>query len=82
MDNHSNKGSVWLIIQSIRYSMLSLKFSFTEKVFHCSTNSFVLRKWFLIEVLKCHFNESADNIPQDIRAVVYSIRNMDVEKFY
>ena len=43
---------------------------------------FVLRKWFLIEVLKCHFNESADNIPEDIRAVVYSVRNMDVEKYY
>ena len=43
---------------------------------------FVLRKWFLIEVLKCHFNESADNIPEDKRAVVYSIRNMDVEKYY
>ena len=43
---------------------------------------FVLKKWFLIEVLKCHFNESADNIPEDIRAAVYSIRNMDVEKYY
>jgi len=42
----------------------------------------VLRKWFLIEVLKCYFNESADNISEDIRAVVYSIRNMDIEKYF
>ena len=41
---------------------------------------FVLRKWFLIEVLKCHFNESANNISKDIRAVVYS--DIDVEKYY
>jgi len=30
----------------------------------------VLRKRFLIEVLKCKFNESALDIPKDIRVVV------------
>ena len=42
----------------------------------------IFRKWFLIEVLKFHFNESADNISEDIIAVVYSIINMDVKKYF
>ena len=45
-------------------------------------DSIVLINWFLVEVLKCYFNESANNIPEDIRAVIYSIRNMDVEKYF
>ncbi|CAL4886813.1 unnamed protein product [Urochloa decumbens] len=39
------------------------------------------RKWFLIEVLKCKMNECAENIPEEIRAAVHSIRNTYVEKF-
>jgi hypothetical protein len=46
------------------------------------SDSNILRKWFLIEVLKCYFNESADNIPEDIGAAVHSISNMDVEKYF
>jgi len=45
-------------------------------------DSWFFRKWFLIKVLKCYFNESADNISEDIRVVVYSIRYMDVEKYF
>ena len=58
--------------------MLSLNFSVTNNV----QDSGVLRKWFLIEVLKCCFNESADNNPKDKRAAVYFMRNMDVEKYF
>ena len=42
----------------------------------------VLRKWFIIKVLKYYFNDSINKIPKNIRAVVYSIRNMDVEKHF
>jgi len=45
-------------------------------------DSGVLQKWFLTEVLKCYFNESTDNTPEDIRVAVYSIRNMNVEKYF
>ena len=42
----------------------------------------VLRKWFIIKVLKYYFNDSINKIPKNIRAVVYYIRNMDVEKHF
>ena len=42
----------------------------------------VLRNWFIIKVLKYYFNDSINKIPKNIRAVVYSIRNIDVEKYY
>ena len=42
----------------------------------------VLRNWFIIKVLKYYFNDSINKIPKNIRAVVYSIRNMYVEKHF
>ncbi|CAL4969185.1 unnamed protein product [Urochloa decumbens] len=41
----------------------------------------ILRKWLLIDILKCKFNESAHNIPDDVRAVVHYIRNTYVERY-
>ncbi|RCV18671.1 hypothetical protein SETIT_3G321000v2 [Setaria italica] len=35
-----------------------------------NVDSRLLRKWLLIEVLKCNFNESTDNIPEDVRVAV------------
>ncbi|RCV32700.1 hypothetical protein SETIT_7G024200v2 [Setaria italica] len=46
-----------------------------------NVDSRLLRKWLLIEVLKSNFNESADNIPEDVRVTVCSIRNTYVEKY-
>ena len=80
MVNHSSKGYVLVQSDVLCYHstspLLIIMFSIALH------DSCVLTKWFLIEVLKCHFNESADNISEDIRAVVYSIRNMDVEKYF
>ncbi|CAL4916489.1 unnamed protein product [Urochloa decumbens] len=41
----------------------------------------ILRKWLLIDVLKCKSNESAHNIPDDVRAAVHYIRNTYVERY-
>nr|TKW21673.1 hypothetical protein SEVIR_4G135600v2 [Setaria viridis] len=41
----------------------------------------LLRKWLLIEVLKCNFNESAYNIPEDVRVANCIIRATDVKKY-
>ena len=40
MVSNSSKGSVWLVIQSIRCSLLSFNFSITDNVFHCFDNVF------------------------------------------
>ncbi|CAN6338798.1 unnamed protein product [Urochloa humidicola] len=44
-------------------------------------DSRIMRKWLMIEVLKCNINESEHNIPEEIRAAVNSIKNTYVEKF-
>ncbi|CAN6276571.1 unnamed protein product [Urochloa humidicola] len=43
-------------------------------------DSRLMRKWLMIEVLKCQFNESQHNIPEEIRDAVHSIKNTYVEK--
>jgi len=59
------KCSVWLV-QSIRYSPLSLNVSCPVNIFHSQRDSGILIKWFLIEALKCTFNKSALNTREDI----------------
>ena len=82
MDTTQHQGYAWLVLHIQLVHILKKKYYTNNGAPTFTQESFTLRKWFLVEMLKYRGNESTENIPKVLQETLRWLRDTYCEKYY